>query len=496
MCRFCEQAAAEAAAEAGGDAGSGLTAADRLEAESCGTLRAQRLPCVVLTGILGAGKTTLLRRILTESGLRIAVIENEVGQESIDDKLLRDDKARIAMDNADEVVLMPNGCMCCRVRGDLVDTFKRLIGRAKTLDGVVLELSGLSSLAPVVQTFFSDSFVQRSLQLDSVICVIDGLQSDRLLLGKSTYDGGPEAAKDFELLGELTREQISLSDTVILNKLNARNDGKEIEIDLRESIKQINRTCRIETCALRDAPLPEILQPGRLMKEHAFSLKKASELSDILLFVDQPSDHSRSESHDHHHHHHHHHSDATHHEGHGHNHGDGNGHGNHHHENGHHRDKVHTHDSLGFATMSVTLRDGPLDWGRLRGWIETSIIESCPDALIRYKGLLWSRKHGQDIRVVMQGVFGHVDFVPQGLYMDEDKYSVLVFIGALDRQNLRERLEKGVRACLFDKEELASENAALGKPLTPTNEFIGQKQRMLTESFVSSGGTFRDEMLY
>eukprot|EP00512_Aurantiochytrium_limacinum_P002377 CAMPEP_0171508536 /NCGR_PEP_ID=MMETSP0958-20121227/14220_1 /TAXON_ID=87120 /ORGANISM="Aurantiochytrium limacinum, Strain ATCCMYA-1381" /LENGTH=267 /DNA_ID=CAMNT_0012045577 /DNA_START=104 /DNA_END=904 /DNA_ORIENTATION=- len=267
MCRFCEQAAAEAAAEAGGDAGSGLTAADRLEAESCGTLRAQRLPCVVLTGILGAGKTTLLRRILTESGLRIAVIENEVGQESIDDKLLRDDKARIAMDNADEVVLMPNGCMCCRVRGDLVDTFKRLIGRAKTLDGVVLELSGLSSLAPVVQTFFSDSFVQRSLQLDSVICVIDGLQSDRLLLGKSTYDGGPEAAKDFELLGELTREQISLSDTVILNKLNARNDGKEIEIDLRESIKQINRTCRIETCALRDAPLPEILQPGRLMKE-------------------------------------------------------------------------------------------------------------------------------------------------------------------------------------------------------------------------------------
>ncbi|GBG34681.1 COBW domain-containing protein DDB_G0274527, partial [Hondaea fermentalgiana] len=471
MCRFCEEAQAQVRGEV-----DGLSNEERLAAEGCARLQANRLPCVVLTGLLGAGKTTLLTRLLKDSGLKIAVIENEVGKESIDDKLLRSETDRIAMDNADEVVLMPNGCMCCRVRGDLVDTFKRLIGRADELDGIILELSGLSSLAPVVQTFFSDPFVQRSLQLDSVICVVDAVQADRLLLGEAPRENGQEETDDWSMLGDLAQEQISLSDMVIVNKLDAARDGdaarESHEKRVRAAIEHVNAACRIESCALQSAKaLPEALRPGHFMKQRAFSLKKASELTDILSQI------AKEENGDDEHHHH------------------GNGHAHKHNEKD---GGSHAHSALGFATMSITVRDGPLDWQRLRGWLETSIMETCPDALVRYKGLLWSRRHGQDVRVVMQGVFGHMDFTPQGLYMDEDKSSVLVFIGALDRHaNLRKRLEKGVRACVLaatneesvsaDAQREQSRQAGLQQDV---GSFVGQKQRMLFASGVD------ESMLY
>ena len=217
---------------------SALTPEEKREAELCSTLRRRRVPTVILTGFLGSGKTTLLNRLLGGTALRLAVIENEVGAVSVDDQLIGaqpslstpadggvgchdssadDDDDSSNQDasstaaapaalfqpgsaRAQEVVLLPNGCMCCRVRGDLRDAFKRIIKaayaspasggsavntgdgrpttqqqqqqqqpqqtqqqqqqqqpvqqlpRARGLDGLVLELSGLSELGPVVQT--------------------------------------------------------------------------------------------------------------------------------------------------------------------------------------------------------------------------------------------------------------------------------------------------------------------------------------------------------
>jgi hypothetical protein len=72
------------------------------------------IPSTILTGFLGAGKTTLLNRILQEKhGLRIAVIENEFGQENIDNEIL-------VQDSSEQIVEMNNGCICCTVRGDLI----------------------------------------------------------------------------------------------------------------------------------------------------------------------------------------------------------------------------------------------------------------------------------------------------------------------------------------------------------------------------------------
>lgn len=224
-----------------------LSREEKREAELCASLRRRRIPTVILTGFLGSGKTTLLNRLLDSTKLRLAVIENEVGAVSVDDKLIEtpssgfsagagDGDSRGAgggagglfqpgTQRAKEVVLLPNGCMCCRVRGDLRDAFKRIVKTAyspqasrsapegnptgtppptsqmkRGLDGLVLELSGLSELGPVVQTFFSDTFVQGTLGIDSIVCVIDvsnlkrtlsqgsGLIFEQLSLVRTNYD--------------------------------------------------------------------------------------------------------------------------------------------------------------------------------------------------------------------------------------------------------------------------------------------------------------------
>src|SRR5690349_8688665 len=112
------------------------------------------IPSTILTGFLGAGKTTLLNRILQEDhGLKIAVIENEFGQENIDNEIL--------MHNSNEqIVEMNNGCICCTVRGDLIEALSSLARKRDAgeiaFDRVVIETTGLANPGPVAQTFFVD----------------------------------------------------------------------------------------------------------------------------------------------------------------------------------------------------------------------------------------------------------------------------------------------------------------------------------------------------
>src|SRR6478752_5809669 len=113
------------------------------------------IPATILTGFLGSGKTTLLKRVLSEAhGQKIAIIENEFGEENIDTDIL-------VTETKEQIVQMSNGCICCTIREDLRETLQLLAAKKRKglldFDRVVIETTGLADPGPVAQTFFMDA---------------------------------------------------------------------------------------------------------------------------------------------------------------------------------------------------------------------------------------------------------------------------------------------------------------------------------------------------
>ncbi len=129
------------------------------------------IPVTILTGFLGSGKTTLLKRILTEAhGHKIAVIENEFGEENIDSDIL-------VSSTTENIIQMSNGCVCCTIRDDLRVTLQDLAEKKRkgeiTFDRVVIETTGLADPGPVAQTFFMDEEIAEQYLLDSILTLVD-----------------------------------------------------------------------------------------------------------------------------------------------------------------------------------------------------------------------------------------------------------------------------------------------------------------------------------
>src|SRR6201984_1861138 len=125
-----------------------------------------RVPVTVLTGFLGAGKTPLLNHILTANhGKRIAVIENEFGEIGVDQELV--------INAEEEIFEMNNGCICCRVRGDLIRILGNLMKRKDRFDYIMIETTGLADPAPVAQTFFVDDEMKTRMALDGIVTLGD-----------------------------------------------------------------------------------------------------------------------------------------------------------------------------------------------------------------------------------------------------------------------------------------------------------------------------------
>ncbi|CAJ1380679.1 unnamed protein product [Effrenium voratum] len=198
-------------------------------AEEAATAAQGKVPAHILTGFLGSGKTTLLNHILQEtSGRRFAVIENEFGEIGIDDKLI----ARREDLGAEQIIEMNNGCICCTVRGDLIQGLRSILKKTSLegtkLDGVIIETTGLADPAPVAQTFFADDLIQAKMTLDGIITVVDAKHCLQHLREEK-----PEGVENEAV------EQLAFADRIIVNKTDLVSES-EIE-ELTKEVRSINR---------------------------------------------------------------------------------------------------------------------------------------------------------------------------------------------------------------------------------------------------------------
>ena len=175
---------------------------------------AGRIPVSIVTGFLGSGKTTLINRLLKRPDMnRVAVIMNELGEQSIDHDLVQV--------SSEQMMLLNNGCLCCVLRGDLQETLRELFVKRRTgeiidFERVVIETTGLADPAPVMQTLMTDTMLQAQYRLDCVVTLVDAIN------GIGQLDTMQEAVKQAALGDRLVITKSDLADEEAVQRLEAR----------------------------------------------------------------------------------------------------------------------------------------------------------------------------------------------------------------------------------------------------------------------------------
>ena len=180
----------------------------------------RKIPVTVITGYLGSGKTTLLNHILSgQQGRKVAVIVNEFGEVGIDGQM-------ILRDDDEQLIEFNNGCLCCTVRGDLIETIARLQERNAELDAILIETTGLADPAPVASTFFVSDAIRASTRLDAFVTVVDAVNLKQNL-AQSTE----------------AQEQLAFADIVLVNKIDLVSEEAAVRVE--RQVRSLNPLARI-----------------------------------------------------------------------------------------------------------------------------------------------------------------------------------------------------------------------------------------------------------
>ncbi|OIQ81503.1 putative GTP-binding protein YjiA [mine drainage metagenome] len=242
------------------------------------------IPATILTGFLGSGKTTLLKRVLSEAhGSRIAVIENEFGEENIDNDIL-------VQDSEQQIVQMSNGCICCTIREDLRATLADLAARRRKgelmFDRVMIETTGVADPGPVAQTFFMDDEVASQYLLDSVLTLVDAKHAQQQL------DSRLEAQR-----------QVGFADQIFISKADLVSADDVAALQHR--LAHMNPRAKQSVVHFGEVPLNQVLDL------RGFNLNAKLDIDPEFLKADEHDhdhdhhDHAHGEHCDHPHHHHH-----------------------------------------------------------------------------------------------------------------------------------------------------------------------------------------------
>ena len=344
------------------------------------------IPATILTGFLGSGKTTLLKRILTEAhGQKIAVIENEFGEENIDSDIL-------VTESKEQIVQMSNGCVCCTIREDLREALQLLAAKKRQglleFDRVVIETTGLADPGPVAQTFFMDDEIAESYLLDSILTLVDAKHAPQQLNDRQE-----------------ARRQVGFADQIFISKSELVS-AEETDA-LIHRLKHMNPRAPQQKAHFGDVPLKDIFDL------RGFNLNAKLDIDPDFLKEEEAHDHDHA-------------------------HGENCDHPSHQHEgHGHHH---HTDDDV---KSFVYKADRPFDPAKLEDFLG-AIVNIYGPRMLRYKGVL--NMKGTERKVIFQGVHQLMgsDLGPEW-GNDEARQSRMVFIGI---ELPREILEQGLEQCL------------------------------------------------
>jgi G3E family GTPase len=305
------------------------------------------IPATILTGFLGSGKTTLLKRVLSEAhGQKIAVIENEFGEENIDNEIL-------VADTNEHIVQMNNGCVCCTIREDLRTTLNDLAEKRRKgeldFDRVVIETTGVADPGPVAQTFFIDDEIAESYLLDSVLTLVDAKHANAQL------DARQEV-----------RKQIGFADQIFVSKTDLAS-AADVQA-LMHRIKHMNPRAPQRAVHFGEVPI------NLVFDQKGFNLNAKLDIDPDFLNADAPHGHHHHDHHDHH---------------------------GHDHEHDEHCDHPHHHAHDDDVKSFVFRSKKAFNAAKLEDFLG-AIVQVYGPKMLRYKGVLWMK--GSERKVIFQGV--------------------------------------------------------------------------------------------